>query len=31
MRLNVVTPPRPEFGPEDSVPYYPLKDREARA
>lgn len=31
MRLNVVTPPRPEFGPEDSVPYYPLKDREPRA
>jgi hypothetical protein len=30
MRLNVVTPPRPEFGPEDSVPYYPLKDREER-
>jgi quercetin dioxygenase-like cupin family protein len=28
MRLNVVTPPRKEFGPENSVPYYPLKDRE---
>lgn len=28
MRLNVVTPPRKEFGPEDSTPYYPLKDRE---
>jgi quercetin dioxygenase-like cupin family protein len=27
MRLNVVTPPRKEFGPEDSTPYYPLKDR----
>jgi len=27
MRLNVVTPPRMEFGPEDSTPYYPLKDR----
>ena len=27
MRLNVVTPPRQEFGPEDSTPYYPLKDR----
>lgn len=27
MRLNVVTPARPEFGPEDSVPYYPLKER----
>lgn len=25
LRLNVVTPPRKEFGPEDSVPYYPLK------
>lgn len=28
MRLNVVTPPRKEFGPEDSTPYYPLRDRE---
>jgi hypothetical protein len=27
MRLNVVTPPRKEFGPEDSAPYYPLKSR----
>src|ERR1700730_18442374 len=27
MRLNVVTPPRKEFGPEDSTPYYPLKER----
>ena len=27
LRLNVVTPPRKEFGPEDSAPYYPLKDR----
>ena len=27
MRLNVVTPPRKEYGPEDSVPYYPLKSR----
>lgn len=27
MRLNVVTPPRQEFGPEDSTPYYPLKER----
>ncbi|HEY0747900.1 MAG TPA: cupin domain-containing protein [Steroidobacteraceae bacterium] len=25
MRLNVVTPPRKEFGPEDGVTYYPLK------
>ncbi|MNR67305.1 hypothetical protein D3C85_1912260 [compost metagenome] len=31
MRLNVVSPPRKEFGPEDSAPYYPLKDREALA
>lgn len=29
MRLNVVTPPRKEYGPEDSVPYYPLKSRSA--
>jgi quercetin dioxygenase-like cupin family protein len=28
LRLNVVTPPRKEFGPEDSTPYYPLKERE---
>ncbi|MGC2032944.1 MAG: hypothetical protein WA642_23210, partial [Steroidobacteraceae bacterium] len=27
MRFNVVTPPRKEFGPEDSTTYYPLKDR----
>jgi hypothetical protein len=27
MRLNVVTPPRKEFGTEDSTPYYPLKER----
>lgn len=27
LRLNVVTPPREEFGPEDSTPYYPLKER----
>lgn len=27
MRLNIVTPRRAEFGPEDSVPYYPLKAR----
>ncbi|CAN5578111.1 hypothetical protein BH09PSE5_BH09PSE5_20420 [soil metagenome] len=27
MRLNVVTPARKEYGPEDSVPYYPLKSR----
>ena len=27
LRLNVVTPPRREFGPEDTAPYYPLKDR----
>jgi len=27
MRLNVVTPPRQEFGPESSKPYYPLKER----
>lgn len=31
MRLNVVSPPRKEFGPEDSAPYYPLKDREVSA
>lgn len=30
MRLNVVSPPRKEYGPEDSTPYYPLKDREAK-
>lgn len=28
MRLNVVSPPRREYGPEDTTPYYPLKDRE---
>ncbi len=28
MRLNVVIPPRKEFGPEDSVTYYPLKGRQ---
>lgn len=27
MRLNVVSPPRKEYGPEDSTPYYPLKER----
>jgi quercetin dioxygenase-like cupin family protein len=27
LRLNVVTPARKEFGPEDLPPYYPLKDR----
>jgi quercetin dioxygenase-like cupin family protein len=27
MRLNVVTPPRKEYGAEDTVPYYPLADR----
>lgn len=27
LRLNVVYPPRKEYGPEDTVPYYPLKDR----
>jgi len=31
MRLNVVTPARKEYGPEDSVPYYPLKSRGAAA
>lgn len=31
MRLNVVSPPRKEFGPEDAAPYYPLKDREVQA
>jgi hypothetical protein len=29
MRLNVVTPARKEYGPEDSKMYYPLKDRQA--
>jgi hypothetical protein len=29
MRLNVVTPPRKEYGAEDTVPYYPLADRSA--
>lgn len=29
MRLNVVSPPRKEYGPEDTTPYYPLKDRKA--
>jgi len=28
MRLNVVSPPRKEYGPEDTTPYYPLKDTE---
>lgn len=27
MRLNVVTPARKEYGPEDAAPYYPLKSR----
>ncbi|WP_039874209.1 cupin domain-containing protein [Herbaspirillum frisingense] len=27
LRLNVVTPARKEYGPEDSTPYYPLKNR----
>jgi hypothetical protein len=27
LRLNVVTPARKEYGPEDSAPYYPLKSR----
>ncbi len=27
MRLNVVTPPRKEFGPENTVPYYPMQSR----
>jgi quercetin dioxygenase-like cupin family protein len=26
LRLNIVTPPRAEFGPEDGPTYYPLKD-----
>jgi len=30
MRLNVVSPPRKEYGPEDTTPYYPLKDREKK-
>ncbi|WP_068079775.1 cupin [Novosphingobium rosa] len=29
LRLNIVSPPRREFGPEDAAPYYPLKEREA--
>ena len=29
MRLNVVTPARKEYGAEDTVPYYPLADRES--
>lgn len=29
MRLNIVSPPRTEFGPEDAAPYYPLKERQA--
>ncbi|MGF6995444.1 cupin [Paraburkholderia sp. GAS32] len=28
MRLNVVTPPRAEYGSGDETPYYPLADRE---
>lgn len=31
MRLNVVTPARREYGPEDSTMYYPLKDRGAQS
>lgn len=31
MRLNVVSPPRKEFGPENTTPYYPLKDREVQS
>ncbi|NYE24759.1 cupin domain-containing protein [Pigmentiphaga litoralis] len=31
LRLNVVTPARKEYGPEDTTPYYPLKDRETQA
>lgn len=31
LRFNVVTPARKEYGPEDSVPYYPLKSRGAAA
>ncbi|AJP56832.1 cupin [Pandoraea vervacti] len=27
LRLNVVTPPRKEYGAEDTVPYYPLASR----
>jgi hypothetical protein len=27
LRLNVVTPPRKEFGPENTIPYYPLQSR----
>lgn len=30
LRLNVVSPARAEFGPEDSPPYYPLKEREVQ-
>lgn len=30
LRLNVVTPPRKEYGAEDTVPYYPLRGREER-
>ena len=26
LRMNVVTPARKEFGPEDETPYYPLKE-----
>ncbi|SAL68791.1 hypothetical protein AWB69_08096 [Caballeronia udeis] len=29
MRLNVVTPPRAEYGSGDETPYYPLADRES--
>jgi len=28
MRLNVVTPPRAEYGSGDETPYYPLAERE---
>ncbi|MFX1677577.1 cupin [Paraburkholderia sp. A2WS-5] len=27
LRLNAVTPPRKEYGAEDTVPYYPLAER----
>lgn len=31
MRLNVVSPPRKEYGPEDTTPYYPLKNSEVKS
>lgn len=31
LRLNIVSPPRAEFGPEDSAPYYPLRNREVQS